>query len=177
MHGVPNNRHLQDGDVVSFDLGATVDGAIGDTALTCVFGQSSNEQARLMRVTEECLQKAIGVVKVGARIGEIGHAIYMCAKGYGYNVYTAYGGHGLEYNQPHASPFVANRANVNEGIRIQPGMCLAIEPLLTMGSTETKVANDGWTVIGKQLNAHFEHTIFVHPNQVEVLTFRSQDAN
>lgn len=172
VHGVPNHRHLNEGDMVSFDLGVTINGAIGDTAITCVFGQATEEQERLIQATKECLQKGIAAVKVGAQIGAIGHAIYMCAKGYGYNVYDRYGGHGIEFNKPHAAPFVSNRANPNEGIRIQAGITIAIEPLLTRGSTETYVAEDGWTVVGKQLNAHTEHTIFVHEDHVEIMTDR-----
>ena len=173
VHGVATDYFLQEGDLVSFDLGATVEGAIGDTAITVIYGEpKSLEHVRLIEATQECLNRGIAAVKVGSRVGEIGHAISKCARGHGYDVYTSYGGHGLEHGKPHAAPFIANRAHVDEGIRIQAGMCLAIEPLLTRGSTETYIAEDNWTVVGKQLNAHFEHTIYVHEAHVEIITAR-----
>jgi methionyl aminopeptidase len=178
VHGVATDYVLQDGDIVSFDLGVTIHGAVADTALTCVYGQSNAEKDSLIRATEECLKKSIATVQVGARVGSIGNAIYKCAKGYGYNVYERYGGHGICISKegqgiPHAQPFVANRAHPDEGIRIQAGMTIAIEPLLTRGPTDTYIAPDHWTVIGKQLNAHAEHTIFVHPDHTEIITERS----
>lgn len=174
VHGVPSDYVLKDGDMVSFDLGVTINGAIADTALTCVYGQPTAAQEHLIAATEECLMRAIDVVKVGARIGEIGNTIYRCAKAKGYNVYTAFGGHGLDLDKPHSFPFIANRADPQEGVRIQEGMTIAIEPLLTQGPTDTKIGIDRWTVFGRQLNCHCEHTLFVHSDHTEIITQRSQ---
>lgn len=179
VHGVCTDYVLQEGDLVSFDLGATINGAVADSALTCVYGQANSEQEHLIKTTEECLQRAIATVKVGSRLGEIGHAIHKCAKHAGYNVFVNYGGHFICRNEatkdaiPHAQPFVANRAEPQEGIRIQEGMTLAIEPLLTRGFTDTWVGSDGWTVYGKGPSCHFEHTIFVHQDRVEIITDRT----
>src|ERR1700693_6337807 len=93
VHGVPTDYILRDGDMVSFDLGVTIAGAIADTATTCVYGKSTEEQQLLIQATQECLERGIATVRVGSRVGEIGAAIYKCAKGHGFNVYTAFGGH------------------------------------------------------------------------------------
>ena len=180
VHGVATKQILQKGDAITFDLGTTFNGAIADTAATFVYGESTIEQNKLIKATQEALYKGISVAKVGNRIGDIGHAIYKSAKGNGYDVYTRYGGHGICVNndgtgRPHAPPFVSNRSLPHEGVRIQPGMTIAIEPLLTRGSTETYIANDGWTVEGKQLNCHFEHTIFIHEDHIEIITKRPDE--
>lgn len=175
VHGFATDYKLSDGDLVSFDLGVTVDGAISDTAITTIYGDPKSPQhTKLVQATEEALMKAIASVKVGERLGVIGNAVSRCAKGHGFSVVSAYGGHGLEENTPHASPFVSNKASPDEGIRIQAGMTLAIEPLFVLGpSNRTRVMGDGWTVVCDDLCAHFEHTIFVHEDRVEVITDRS----
>lgn len=174
VHGIPSDYHLQDGDVVSFDLGATVDGAIADSALTCIYGQPKSDlHIQLIKATEESLMKGISAIAVGKRLGCIGNAISKCARNYGFNVITNYGGHGLTWNIPHAQPFVSNKGNVDEGIRIQPGLSIAIEPMLVIGSTETKILNDGWTVVTDNIGAHFEHSIYVHEDKIEIITDRN----
>lgn len=175
VHGIPTNYILKDGDLISFDLGATFEGAIGDTATTVIYGEANPEHTRLINATKECLKKAINVAKIGNHIGEIGNAIYKCAKGYGYNVVVPYGGHGISWNSPHTLPFIANRALPTEGIRIQSGLTIAIEPLLTLGSVETWVDVDGWTVNCKSLCAHEEHSIYVHEDYTEIITKRSDE--
>lgn len=173
VHGIPTDYRLVDGDVISFDLGVTIEGAIADTAITCIYGQpKSDTHVTLIKATEESLMKGIGAVAVGKRLGCIGNAISRCAKGYGFSVITKYGGHGLEWNQPHAPPFVENKSELENGIRIQPGLAIAIEPMLVLGSTDTKVLDDGWTVITPDIGAHFEHSIYVHADHVEILTDR-----
>lgn len=175
VHGIPTEYRLQEGDLVSFDLGATFDGAIADTAITCMYGEPKTpNHSKLVMATKEALQKGIAAAKVGNRIGDIGNAVYKCAKGHGFNVIVRYGGHGLENNKPHAPPFVPNRSNPDEGIRIQPGLTIAIEPLLTPGPTETWVSDDGWTVNLKDINAHEEHTIYIHADHAEIITERKQ---
>jgi len=123
VHGIPSDYKLQDGDLVSFDLGVTIEGAIADTAITCIYGEpKSSQHATLVRATEEALMKGIAAVQVGKRLGAIGHAISKCAKGYGFGVITNYGGHGLDWNTPHAAPFVENKSEPERGIHIQPGL-------------------------------------------------------
>jgi methionyl aminopeptidase len=174
VHGIPTDKKLEEGDLVSFDLGATFEGAIADSAITCIFGQPKN--SRHLQLVEDCkeaLDRAIATVEVGKRIGVIGNAISKFASAKGYGVIVPYGGHGIGYDKPHASPFVANKASPNEGVRMQPGLSIAIEPMLTLGSVATRVDDDGWTVHCEGLSSHWEHTLFLHPDRVEVITARS----
>lgn len=177
VHGIPTNYVLQDGDVVSFDLGVTYEGAIADSALTCIYGAPKSDlHVKLVKATEESLMKGIEAIKVGSRLGNIGYAISRCARGYGFGLINNYGGHGLDWNVPHAAPFVANKSTPEEGIHIQPGLTIAIEPMLVLGSVETKVDDDGWTVLTSDIGAHFEHSVFVHEDRVEIITWRG-DSN
>lgn len=168
VHGIPSKYILKDGDVVKFDLGATFEGAIADGAATAIYGSSSH--AHMVSTCKEALDNAIKSIQVGKRIGCIGYVISKTAAKHRYGVITAYGGHGIEENVPHASPFVPNKSQPTEGIRIQPGMVLAVEPMFSVRPAELKIANDGWTVVANEVCAHFEHTIFVHPDSVEVIT-------
>jgi methionyl aminopeptidase len=174
VHGIPTNYKLQEGDVVSFDLGATFEGAIGDSAITCIYGQPKSDQhVKLIAATELALMKGIQAIKVGDHLGCIGEAIYKSARAHGFSVVCNYGGHGLDWNIPHASPFVANKGPANEGIRIQPGLAIAIEPMLVIGSSAaTTTGTDGWTVSTLDVGAHFEHSVFVHEDRVEIITDR-----
>jgi methionyl aminopeptidase len=167
---------LQDGDVVSFDLGATYEGAIGDTAITCIYGEpKSEEHIRLVKATEEALTSAISKIKVGDRLGIIGNAISKCANKYGLSVITSYGGHGICASEdgkgiPHAQPFISNKDHAGNGIRLQSGMVLAIEPLFVIGrSTNTRTLNDNWTVICDNICSHHEHSMYIHDDHVERL--------
>lgn len=173
VHGIPKDYHLQEGDVISFDLGATYQGAIADSALTCIYGQpKSIKHIELIKATEEALMNGIAVIKVDNHLGCIGHAIYNCARKHKFASVTQYGGHGLDWDTPHASPFVQNKAELNEGMRIQPGLAIAIEPMLVINSSATKVLDDGWTVVTNDIGAHAEHSIFVHSDRVEIITWR-----
>jgi len=181
VHGIPTNYHLQEGDIVSFDLGATYQGAIGDSAITMIYGQPKSERhLRLIEATQEALMRSIQTIEVGKRLGAIGNAIYKCAKGHGLSVVEKYGGHGIDTAPdgtgiPHAAPFVPNKSNANEGIRAQVGMILAIEPLFVLGhSNRTITDNDGWTVSCDDLCSHHEHTVFIHEDRIEILTDRSK---
>jgi len=175
VHGIPDDTVLNDGDLVSFDLGVTYQGAIADSALTCIFGPARDHQhVKLVEATREALQRGIQAIEVGKHLGCIGQAIYKYAKSQGFGVVTQYGGHGLDWNIPHASPFVANVGNKDEGIRIQPGLSIAIEPMLTIGPPQTRTLDDGWTVVTPGLGAHFEHSIFVHQDYVEIITERDR---
>lgn len=174
VHGIPTNYKLQDGDLVSFDFGATYKGAIADSATTCVFGTAKKEHLALISATKESLAAGIKAVAVGNRIGAIGHAIYNCAREKGFRVIEHYGGHGIDENTPHAQPFVSNKSEPNKGIRIQPGLTIAIEPMLIpyRAQPKTKTGSDGWTVYTEEIGAHEEHTIFVHEDRVEIITER-----
>ena len=118
--------------------------------------------------------RGIQAVEAGKRLGVIGNAIYKFSKGQGYGVINNYGGHGLDWDIPHAAPFVENKSDPTKGIRIQPGLAIAIEPMLVLGSTNTSTLEDGWTVVTPDLSAHFEHSIFVHEDHVEIITDRSK---
>lgn len=183
VHGIPTDYKLKEGDVVSFDLGATYNGSIGDTAITCVFGEpKSKEHIKGIEIANLCLSNAIAAISIGKRLGVIGNAIYKTARNNGFNVIEHYGGHGIcstknNIGIPHASPFVSNKSKPDEGIRIVSGMTLAIEPLLIPFnySTETKVGADGWTVYTKDVSFHTEHTIFINENGVEIITRRENE--
>ena len=175
VHGIPDDTVLSDGDVISFDLGVTYEGAIADTAITCIWGKPKSEKhLALVQATEESLMKGIAAIAVGKRLGAIGNAIYKYGRSKGFGVINNYGGHGIDWDTPHAPPFVSNKADPEEGIRIQPGLTIAIEPMLVIGSTTTRTASDGWTVLTDDIGAHFEHSIYVHEDHVEVLTDRSK---
>lgn len=176
VHGIPTDYKLQQGDIVSFDLGVTIEGAIADTALTCIYGEPKTEgHARLVKDTEEALMRGIRAIQVGKRLGVIGQAIYKYAHGLRYGIVNNYGGHGLDWNIPHASPFVQNKSTEDEGIRIQAGLTIAIEPMLVLGSDlTTTTGDDGWTVYTREIGAHFEHSVFVHEDHVEIITDRNR---
>jgi methionyl aminopeptidase len=179
VHGIPKDYVLKEGDVVSFDLGATYEGAIADAAITCIYGEPKNKKhVELVAATENALMKAINAIAVGKRLGVIGYIISRSAKGDGFNLIEQYGGHGISTDEngngiPHAQPFVANKAQSNEGVRFYEGMVLAIEPMLIIGDTKTYVTEDNWTVCGMGISAHYEHTVFIHKDQVEIITDRN----
>jgi methionyl aminopeptidase len=180
VHGIPSKYVLQEGDVVSFDLGVTIDGCVADTAITCIYGEpNSQQQADLVKCTEKALNNGIAAIKIGNRLGCIGDAIYRTAKKHNLAVVESYGGHGLDTAQdgtgiPHAPPFVCNRDIPDNGIHIENGLVIAIEPLFVIGSSnKTIVADDKWTVITQDISSHHEHTIFVHDNYAEIITDRS----
>lgn len=174
VHGIPKDYNLQDGDIVSFDLGVTIGGAIADTAITCIYGKPKSDlHVTLLKATEESLMLGIKAIKVGDRLGVIGQAIYKHAKNTGFGVITNYGGHGLNWDSPHAAPFVENKSDATKGIRIQSGLSIAVEPMFVLGSTTTTTLADGWTVVTPDLSAHWEHSVFVHEDRVEIITDRS----
>lgn len=177
VHGIVTDYVLQDGDVVKLDLGATYNGAIADSAITCIYGTpKSKEHIRVTEACDKALQVGINAVKIGNRIGAIGEAIHKFAKNTEFGLITEYGGHGIDTNKPHAAPFIANKAKANEGVRIQPGFTIAIEPMLVIGPPHTKELKDKWTVITPGVGAHFEHTLFVKPDDtVHIITERTDD--
>lgn len=174
VHGIPKEYYLQDGDIVSFDLGATFEGAIADSAVTCIYGDAKSlEHVRLIEITELALLESIKKIKIDARVGIIGETIYKIGRNNNFSVVSNYGGHGLSWNLPHTTPFISNRANASEGMRFQKGMTFAIEPLFVIGQdNSTKIENDNWTVTAKNISAHFEHSIYLHEDKVEIITQR-----
>lgn len=172
VHGIPTNQVLLDGDVIKVDLGATFEEAIADCAITVIKGTPrSPSHVRMVEACQIALTKAISRVQAGARWGVIGNAISRLAKEGKFGLVTTYGGHAIgHFNGPHAWPHVGNMGQPQEGIHFQPGMTLAIEPLLTTGAPTTWVGPDQWSVMTPDVNAHFEHSIFIHPDHVEVLT-------
>lgn len=178
VHGVSTNYKLQEGDVVSFDFGATKNGAIADSATTFIFGMpKSKNHINLISACRDALYAGIKTAKVGNRIGDIGYAVNKIATSKGFAVIDQYGGHGISYNRPHSDPFIPNKSQQNTGIRIKPGMTIAIEPMLVPAncSTNTKIAADNWTVYTEDIGAHEEHTIFIHEDRVEILTKRNNE--
>lgn len=182
VHGIPKDIPFEEGDIISFDLGATYKGAIADSALTVGYGVISSQHTALIDACKRALAKGILAIKPGKRLGVIGQAIHKSAKGDGFNVISTYGGHGITTDKygngvPHAPPFVANKSKDDEGIRIQPGLVLAIEPLLIPihVSNDTIVDKDGWTVFTKEVGAHEEQTIFIKENEIEIISFREND--
>jgi methionyl aminopeptidase len=178
VHGIPKDYRLQEGDVVKFDLGATFENVIADSAITCIYGEPKDpNHVKLVKCGEEALMKGIASIKVGEMLGVIGNTIYKSAKGNGFSVITSYGGHGIcnhadGSGMPHAPPFVSNKSNPGDGFRIQPGLTLAIEPMLVPRDVNTRVLNDNWTVVTREIGCHWEHSVFVHEDYVEIITAR-----
>lgn len=172
VHGIPFEYTLQDGDVCTLDLGATYEGAIADAALTMIYGQPRNEKhVQMLSMCQKSLNAGIQSIKVGKRQGCIGEAIWNTVKNSEFSLIEDLGGHHLAYNQPHAGIFVHNKSTANEGPRLVQGMTLAIEPILVCGKSKTiNTLDDGWTINGKDIGCHMEHTIFIHEQHVEIIT-------
>jgi methionyl aminopeptidase len=174
IHGIPSGRRvLNEGDVISIDVGASLDGYFGDSAVTLAVGKVSEEAATLLRVTEESLFKAIDRVRPGARISDIGHAVQAHVEAYGFSVVREFVGHGIGQRM-HEEPQVPNYGEPGRGPRLAEGMVLAIEPMVNAGKPAVKVLGDGWTAVtrDRSLSAHFEHTVAVTANGPWILTAR-----
>jgi methionyl aminopeptidase len=171
VHGIPSSRVLSDGDVISIDLGAKLGGFFGDSAVTVPVGKISTRAAELLRVTEESLWKAIEVVRPGARVSDIGHAVQKHVERFGFSVVREFVGHGIG-SELHEEPQIPNYGEPGRGPRLAEGMVLAIEPMVNAGAPGVKVLQDGWTAVTEDhnLSAHFEHTVAVTSDGVEVLS-------
>jgi methionyl aminopeptidase len=171
VHGFPSSRKLENGDIVSIDIGAEVNGYFGDSAATYPVGDVSPEVLNLLKATEESLYKGIAMAKAGNRLSDISHAVQTCAEGYGYSVVRDYVGHGIG-KQPHEDPQIPNFGKPGRGIRLKAGMTLAIEPMINMGTYEVHTLLNNWTVVtlDAKLSAHFEHTIAITDGKPEILT-------
>lgn len=172
IHGIPSEkRKLRAGDIVSIDLGAKFDGYHGDNAATFACGDVSPEAKRLMDTTSESLYEGIRAACAGGRIGDIGHAVQSYVEARGYSVVRQFVGHGVGTHL-HEAPEVPNFGIPGRGIRLMPGMTIAIEPMVNAGGYDVKVQPDGWTVLTKDgsLSAHFEHTIVITADGPKIMT-------
>jgi methionyl aminopeptidase len=171
VHGIPGGRPIREGQIVSVDAGAIVDGWHGDAARTFVVGQPTPEVAGLVETTRLAMMAGIGAAVPGARIGDISGAIEDVAKPRGYGIVRQFVGHGIG-TEMHQDPQVPNYRVGPKGLELVSGICLAIEPMLTLGGYEVGIKPDGWTVVTRDgsLAAHFEHTIAVTDDGPEILT-------
>jgi methionyl aminopeptidase len=171
VHGIPGKRVLQEGDIVSIDLGATHKGFVGDSALTVGVGKITPEAQRLIDVTRESLMRGIAAAKAGVRVGVVSNAIGEYIESQGFGVVREYVGHGVG-REMHEEPQVPNFGPPDRGPVLRKGMVIAIEPMVTVGDWRTKKLPDGWTVstLDGSLCAHFEHTIAITDDGAEILT-------
>lgn len=171
VHGIPGDRVIEAGQIVSVDVGVVLDGYYGDSARTFAVGDVSEEARQLMAVTQDALKAGIDAARPGNRVGAIGAAVQQVAEGAGYSVVRALTGHGIG-TQMHEPPQIPNFGSADDGEPIRAGMTFAIEPMLNAGSYEVVFMPDGWTVKTKDgsLSAHFEHTVSITDGAPEILT-------
>lgn len=174
VHGIPGDRVLKEGDILSLDVGAVWEGYHGDSAVSVFVGQPPSDAAeKLVRVTEESLDAAISELRPGRRLSDVGHAVQQVVEGAGFGVVREYVGHGVG-RALHEDPPIPNYGDPGRGPLVKPGLVVAIEPMVNMGDWRTRVLRDGWTVVTADgsLSAHFEHTIAVTEEGPEILTAR-----
>ena len=174
IHGIPSGRRvLNEGDVISIDVGAQLNGYFGDSAVTLPVGMISEEAATLLRVTEESLYKAIETARPGNRVSDIGHVVQKHCEAYGFSIVREFVGHGIGQKM-HEEPQVPNYGQPGHGPRLAEGMVLAIEPMVNAGTAAVKVLADGWTAVTRDggLSAHFEHTVAITADAPWILTAR-----
>ena len=172
VHGIPGGRELETGDVISIDCGAIVDGWHGDAAVTVAVGETRPEVLELMKVTEESMWRGIAAARLGGRVTDIGHAIESWVRSQGsYGILEDYTGHGIG-TQMHQPPTVPNYGRPGRGPKLVRGLALAVEPMITLGTKETELDDDEWTVVTEDgsWSAHFEHTFTLTPTGAWVLT-------
>jgi len=175
VHGFPSDYRLKEGDIFSIDCGVTLEGFVGDTATTVPVGTVGDDWLKLIRITEECLDRAIQQCRAGNHLGDIGWAVQQHAEAHGYSVVRDYVGHGIG-RRMHEDPQIPNYGRPGLGQKIKNGYVFAVEPMLNLGSHYTKVLSDGWTVVtlDGQPSAHAEHTIAITEEGPEVLTLVSK---
>jgi len=171
VHGIPSNRRLKEGDIVSIDVGVNLNGYYADAAMTFPVGIVSQEKQRLIRVTREALYEGIKQAKVGNRVGDISFTIQSYVEKHGYSVVKTLFGHGVG-EALHEDPIIPNFGQPGEGERLREGMVLAIEPMVNEGGEEVRVSSDGWTVVtvDGSPSAHFEHSIAIINGKARILT-------
>ena len=171
VHGLPNSNKLKEGQIIGIDVGSIYKDYYGDHAKTFSVGSIDLEKKKLIDITKECLYKGIGQAKVGNKIGDIGYCIQEYAESNGFSVVRDLVGHGIG-RKLHEEPQVPNFGIKNTGALIEPGLCLAIEPMINMGSYDVYTKNDDWTICTKdgKPSAHFEHSIAITENGIRILT-------
>jgi methionyl aminopeptidase len=178
VHGIPGRRRLKEGEIVSLDIGAIVEGFHGDLAVTVGVGRIADDLKRLLRVTQEALEEGIRAVRPGGHLGDVSAAIQKFAERQGFSVVRDFAGHGVG-RRLHEDPQVPNFGRPGNGILLRPGMTLAIEPMVNAGGSDVTVDPDGWTVRTQdhKPSAHFEHTVAVTEAGADVLTRLPEDAS
>jgi methionyl aminopeptidase len=171
VHGIPGKRKLEEGDIVSVDCGTILDGFVADSAFTSGVGEISKAAQELLSVTEEALFVGIEKMRPGNHVGDISAAIQEFVEGHGYHVPREYTGHGVG-RQMHEGPLVPNFGVSGRGLVLRPGITVALEPMVMVGTHKTRVLSDQWTVISadRSLTAHFEHTVAVTEDEPQILT-------
>ena len=171
VHGIPDDEPLAEGDLISLDFGLEFDGYFADSAFSAYLGTPPQRVQQLLDVTEEALYTAVSCAKSGARVGDLGHRIQTKCEAAGFGVVRNFVGHGIGRNL-HEEPAVPNFGKRGTGLSLRSGMCLAIEPMVTMGSARTLTLGDRWTVVTRDgsLAAHFEHTVLLTEDGPEILT-------
>lgn len=171
VHGIPNDRALENSEILSVDCGVVMNGYYGDSAFTYEVGEVDAETKQLLKVTKESLYKGIEQAVAGNRIGDIGYAVQQHAESFGYGVVRELVGHGVGKNL-HESPEVPNHGRRGKGVMLKEGLVIAIEPMINMGNKRILQHNDGWTIttIDNKPSAHFEHTIVVRKGKAEILS-------
>lgn len=171
VHGMPGERTLRDGDIVSLDFGVLYDGFYGDAAVTYPVGSIGKKTEQLLKVTEEALYKGIAEAKEGNRLHDISQAVQSCVESAGFSVVREFVGHGIGRSL-HEDPQVPNYGEKGTGIRLKKGMVLAIEPMVNMGKSDVTIRENGWTAVTHDgsLSAHFEHTVAVTENGADILS-------
>lgn len=171
IHGIPNHRKLEEGDIVSIDVGAYLHGFHGDCAATYPCGKVSDEAQKLIDVTRQSFFEGIKHARVGQRVSDVGHAVQEYVESFGFGVVREFVGHGVGRNL-HEPPEVPNYGPAGHGARFQPGMVIAVEPMVCAGGWQVKVLKDKWTTISRDgsLAAHYENTILITDGEPEILT-------
>jgi methionyl aminopeptidase len=171
VHGIPGSRKLEEGDIIAIDCGAIYRGWHGDSAVTVAIGEVSEEKKKLLEATQEALHVGVQTARAGARIGDVSSAIERYIRSQGYGTPREYGGHGIGRSL-WEEPSVPNVGEAGKGLLLKPGMVIAIEPMLNVGTDETMVMEDRWTVSTADgtPSAHFEHTIAITENGPDILT-------
>lgn len=173
VHGIPGDRVIQNGDIVSIDFGLFIDGYCGDSAFSMIVGEANPEKEKLLQVTEESLYAGIEQARPGNRLFDISHAVQTVVEKSGFSVVRDFVGHGIG-RQMHEDPQIPNFGSPNKGPRLEAGMVFAIEPMVNIGTHQVQILEDGWTVVTEDRlpSAHFEHTVAILESGPEILTVR-----
>jgi methionyl aminopeptidase len=171
VHGIPNDQPLLAGDLLSLDFGLHYGGYYADSAFSILLGEPDPKLQALLDVTERALYESIALAVPGNRVGDIGHHVQKLCESHGYGVVRDFVGHGIG-RRLHEDPAVPNFGKAGTGVPLKPGMCIAIEPMITLGTWEAEILDDGWTVVtaDRSISAHFEHTVLITQKEPEILT-------